>query len=442
MISKQCNTEKTLVYWLGIMSMLVVTLGHIYWTLPVQHMDELQVLLSKNMTHPTLLKNFWQQNLLQINKHILAQPNTQPFNYNGMFFQSIWSIISTSYTPKTLALWRAINLFLIITGLQLMLAATPTLPARYKPWLTTIALVSYPVITSLVIAEVIGPTTFFVGLFAWLCYRQYTRSLSICLGLMVAFKYFFAIYWLWLLRQRQWSILGISLLTLIFIQCVALVFTSKVDFFQHWQTLSMHWDYILFKSQLKNNFNLLGLMTRSILFFNGQNTWRVWQLLCFYSILSTTLILFQYRATAKGSAHIISQSNIAEWGLLGLILSPLGWHYYLPVAWWALCLKMQNIIRESAPWPYTCLVGFIIATLFGIINNHNEILYITPHHTLRQYWDWCGPNIALLTLWGLPAPNKATNKIFSAPLPRGYVCALFSLIPLLCWIPLALRSTT
>jgi alpha-1,2-mannosyltransferase len=221
------------------------------------------------------------------------------------------------------ALWMTVNAACLCYALVAVCRAT-----RWQPtlWQITVLLAGAPTATWLVTGQLTGVVC--VPLVqAWLAWRRgATRGAGVWIGTAISIKPFLGLFLLWFVWRREWRAAAgaVMAVTALFLIGVA-VFGVPEHYAWMESVGGVSWTWGAM------NASLLGILTRSL------SVTPYFAPLVVAPIIITPVWLCIVAVTGIALARRLSGSGVdLSWHLLitaSLLMSPLGWTYYL---WWAL----------------------------------------------------------------------------------------------------------
>ena len=268
-----------------------------------------------------------------------------------------------------------------VSGGLVLLAASSAAAIRalgwWLRWLPTLAAVVYLLAWAPSAAFTMTAQVSFVLMLpvtaAWLAHRSdRLAAAGTWLGLAAAMKPFLLVFLPYFALRRQWRALAAMALAIAAVFAIGVAFFG-IDAYTEWlaQLPRIAWSAHYF------NASLVGVLQRSI----GRSGYGVFVevphlVLPAAAVLSGAVGLLTFRALQRGGTGCVD----GDWAALlmaALLISPLGWNYYLWMALW----PAAGLIAAERPWNRPRIAdGWLVVGLGG--------------------WLWWGK----MTLWGQPAP--------------------------------------
>lgn len=373
---------------------------------------------------------------VQLEKLLHQNPNIPTYSSNltppaFILYTLPWGLLNES---RSLILWDIFSV--LISCLSVYILYSIFFQAYRQPiiyWaLLGIYLASMPSIASISLGQY-GPLILLalLGIWQW-AKKKYDMRAGIVLGLLLSVKYFFGLFAIFFLLQKRWRLLIASVVTFSLANALAYLVFGKTAFVQYQQNLSHVLWYV-------NNWNasIFGFLSR----FDAHvdhlhfSTTR-WIMLTYYG-LSAILFLIHIQLCRKPLQNEQDFDFVFCYVLIASILiSPLGWLYYLGIMSIPILLIMQALThaqKKISYWPV--LIFFTMVMLLNC-----PVLMRDHIHKGWHNFSFFSANsfYSLLLLLGLlfycrrkhllGASGKSSATDLMAWATIGYVSSSFSLL--------------
>jgi alpha-1,2-mannosyltransferase len=218
-----------------------------------------------------------------------------------------------------------------------------------------IYLAAMPVLANFNLGQ-LGNIMLFTILWIWILAKKNSDSKAgLLLGLLLSVKYFLGLLAILFLLQKRWRLVACAALSFSIINALALTVFGKESFVQYWQNLH----YIVWYA---NNWNasLLGFFSR----FGAREINHVFVLshstqmgYYFFSALFFFIQIIICRKplnTENDFDYAFCYTLIAS-----LLISPLGWLYYLPLMILPILLIVRTLAAQTGPANITAILAFL-----------------------------------------------------------------------------------
>lgn len=194
-----------------------------------------------------------------------------------------------------------------------------------------------------------------IGLWQWTKNACDIKA-GLLLGLILSIKYFFGLFALFFLLQKRWRLLLIAVASFIACNSLAYCVLGKETFLQYQQNVAHIYWYV-------NNWNasLFGFLSRfdarivHLHFVTG-----LWVRIDYYCGCLALLYVEWYLCRKKLASPDEFDFAFCYVLIAALLMSPLGWLYYLVLLIIPILFIMQNILAKKQSTDYSALIIFLI----------------------------------------------------------------------------------
>ena len=194
-----------------------------------------------------------------------------------------------------------------------------------------------------------------IGLWQW-SKNACDIKAGLLLGLILSIKYFFGLFAIFFLLQKRWRLLVTSVVSFIALNSLAYAVLGKETFLQYQQNVAHIYWYV-------NNWNasLFGFLSRfdarivNLHFVTG-----LWVRIDYYCGCLALLFVEWYLCRKKFTSSYEFDFAFCYVLIAALLMSPLGWLYYLVLLIIPILFIMQNILATEKSTDYSALIIFLI----------------------------------------------------------------------------------
>lgn len=300
---------------------------------------------------------------IQLEKLLHQQPNIPTYGSNltppaFILYTLPYGLLDES---RSLILWDIFSV--LISGISVYILYRIFFHTYHQPiiyWaLLGIYLASMPSIASISLGQY-GPLILLalLGIWQW-SKKEYDIRAGIVLGLLLSVKYFFGLFAIFFLLQKRWRLLTASVVTFSTANALAYLVFGKTAFVQYQQNLAHVLWYV-------NNWNasIFGFLSRfNAHVYHLQFSTTRWIMLTYYG-LSAILFLIQIQLCRKPLQNKQDFDFVFCYVLIASILiSPLGWLYYLGIMSIPILLIMQALVhakQKISYWPILIFFSMVM----------------------------------------------------------------------------------
>jgi hypothetical protein len=305
-------------------------------------------------------------------------------NLNPPAFMLVMQPLSRLPYSQAWWAWAACSSLCIVASVLLLAGATARTKMgrlNWTVWGSTLLFAHYPTLANFELGQ-LGSLMLLLVTLSWQQSQKGNLSKAgIWLGLVIALKPFLAVLLPGLLMCRQWRTLVNACLAIFILAIIGLSIYGVKSYSDYWAVAgNITW--------ASTNFNgsWLGFFERYFI-SQANSTWPTTRQLAgilasICSICTYMALLHRLRKISFTTSQVMTP--ILAIGLpSALLISPLGWAYYIPMLWLSTYLAWANTIHD--PFRTTTRLFLILPAIMAM-----PPISLSPSPTINSPADWAG----------------------------------------------------